>query len=327
MIQGYGPVMQAFLGTLFTWGLTAAGAALVLIIRGSQRKLLDASLGFAAGVMTAASFWSLLAPAIEMAEQSKIYGQNGEYAFAPVAVGFLLGAFFVYGADRLITVLGVHSPNMMLALHATSNSRKDIRRDSVRHDGHISSPDSTAIDGFTEMGNSIHQRRRSYEDVCNIEEIQHGQWKRIILLVIAITVHNIPEGLAVGVGFGAIGSSASATFESARNLAIGIGIQNFPEGLAVSLPLQAAGFSTWKSLWYGQLSGMVEPIFGVLGAVAVALAQPALPYALSFAAGAMIYVVVDDIIPEANTNGNGKLATWGSILGFLVMMTLDVGLG
>ncbi|XP_049819801.1 zinc transporter ZIP11 isoform X2 [Aethina tumida] len=324
MIQGYGPVMQAFLGTLFTWGLTAAGAALVIVIRGSQRKLLDASLGFAAGVMTAASFWSLLAPAIEMAEESKLYGEKGEYAFLPVGLGFLLGSLFVYGADKLITVLGVHSPNMMLALHATSNRKDSVR--SVRRDSHMSIPDSTAIDGFSDNIGSV-QRRRSYEGASNIEEIQHGQWKRIILLVVAITVHNIPEGLAVGVGFGAIGSSASATFESARNLAIGIGIQNFPEGLAVSLPLQAAGFSTLRSLWYGQLSGMVEPIFGVLGALAVGLAQPALPYALSFAAGAMIYVVVDDIIPEANTNGNGKLATWGAVLGFLVMMTLDVGLG
>lgn len=325
MLQGYGPVMQAFLGTLFTWGLTAAGAALVIVIRGSQRKLLDASLGFAAGVMTAASFWSLLAPAIEMAAVSKIYGENGEYAFVPVAFGFLLGAIFVYGADKLISVLGLHSPNMMLALHATSN-RKDSRRSSARRDSHLSSPDTTAIDGFSEVGNGV-QRRRSYDEECNIEEIQRGRWKRIVLLVVAITVHNIPEGLAVGVGFGAIGTSASATFESARNLAIGIGIQNFPEGLAVSLPLQAAGFSTWRSLWYGQLSGMVEPIFGVLGAVAVGLAEPALPYALAFAAGAMIYVVVDDIIPEANTNDNGKLASWGAVLGFLVMMTLDVGLG
>lgn len=344
MLEGYGPVMQAFLGTLFTWGLTAAGAALVLVIRGSQRKLLDASLGFAAGVMTAASFWSLLSPAIEQASVSKLYGEKGEYAFLPVAFGFLLGSLFVYGADKLITVLGLHSPNMMLALHATSN-RKDSRRSSARRDSHMSSPDSTAIDGFSDTGHSVQRRRvgkitdtittrtedlvhtQSYDEACNIEEIQHGQWKRIMLLVVAITVHNIPEGLAVGVGFGAIGTSASATFESARNLAIGIGIQNFPEGLAVSLPLQAAGFSTWRSLWYGQLSGMVEPIFGVLGAVAVGLAEPALPYALAFAAGAMIYVVVDDIIPEANTNDNGKLATWGAILGFLVMMTLDVGLG
>ncbi|KAG5280420.1 hypothetical protein AALO_G00088920 [Alosa alosa] len=135
------------------------------------------------------------------------------------------------------------------------------------------------------------------------------------------------KGLAVGVGFGAVGKTSSATFESARNLAIGIGIQNFPEGLAVSLPLRGSGVSTWRSFWYGQLSGMVEPVAGLLGAFAVVLAEPLLPYALAFAAGAMVYVVVDDIIPEAQVSGNGKLASWTSILGFIVMMSLDVGLG
>lgn len=154
-----------------------------------------------------------------------------------------------------------------------------------------------------------------------------AHWKRIMLLVVAITVHNIPEGLAVGVSFGAIGTTPSATFEAARNLAIGIGIQNFPEGLAVSVPLHAAGFSMWRSFWYGQLSGMVEPIFGVLGAVAVTIATLVLPYALSFAAGAMIYIVADDILPEAHASGNGQLATWGTIFGFIIMMCLDVGLG
>ncbi|NXN90640.1 S39AB protein, partial [Bombycilla garrulus] len=154
-----------------------------------------------------------------------------------------------------------------------------------------------------------------------------SSWRRITLMILAITIHNIPEGLAVGVGFGAIGKSESATFQSARNLAIGIGIQNFPEGLAVSLPLRGAGFSTWKAFWYGQLSGMVEPLAGLLGALAVVLAEPLLPYALGFAAGAMVYVVMDDIIPEAQTSGNGKLASWTSILGFVVMMSLDVGLG
>ncbi|NWH58189.1 S39AB protein, partial [Geococcyx californianus] len=154
-----------------------------------------------------------------------------------------------------------------------------------------------------------------------------SSWRRIMLMILAITIHNIPEGLAVGVGFGAIGKSASATFQSARNLAIGIGIQNFPEGLAVSLPLRGAGFSTWKAFWYGQLSGMVEPLAGVFGAFAVVVAEPLLPYALGFAAGAMVYVVMDDIIPEAQTSGNGKLASWTSILGFVVMMSLDVGLG
>lgn len=154
-----------------------------------------------------------------------------------------------------------------------------------------------------------------------------AHWKRIMLLVVAITVHNIPEGLAVGVSFGAIGTTPSATFEAARNLAIGIGIQNFPEGLAVSVPLHAAGFSIGRAFWYGQLSGMVEPIFGVLGAVAVTVATLVLPYALSFAAGAMIYIVADDILPEAHASGNGQLATWGAIVGFIVMMCLDVGLG
>ncbi|XP_014211375.1 zinc transporter ZIP11 isoform X2 [Copidosoma floridanum] len=309
MIREYSHVTQALLGTLFTWGLTALGAAVVVVIQGKQRKLLDASLGFAAGVMVAASYWSLLKPAIEMAEKDSTYGSNGEYAFAPVAMGFLLGALFVYGTDALITSLGIQSPNVLLAMQSVGFYEQNARRrqqSSVQRTSEVGDPGTI------------------YEDP-NIEA-KNDQWKRILLLVIAITVHNIPEGLAVGVGFGAIGSPG-ATFEGARNLALGIGIQNFPEGLAVSLPLQAAGFSTWKSFWYGQLSGMVEPLAGVLGAACVAVASPVLPYALAFAAGAMIYVVVDDIIPEAHQGGNGKLASWGAVVGFLVMMSLDVGLG
>ena len=146
-------------------------------------------------------------------------------------------------------------------------------------------------------------------------------------MIVAVTIHNIPEGLAVGVGFGAVGKSKSATFSSARNLAIGIGLQNFPEGVAVSLPLKAAGFSTLRAVWYGQLSGLVEPLAGVLGAALVSLIVPILPYALAFAAGAMIYVVVDDIIPECQAAGNGKAGSWGAIVGFIVMMALDVALG
>ncbi|XP_074099206.1 zinc/iron regulated transporter-related protein 48C isoform X2 [Cotesia typhae] len=310
MIKGYTPITQALLGTLFTWGLTAAGAAVVVIIQGKQRKLLDVSLGFAAGVMVAASYWSLLAPAIEMAEESKFYGENGEFAFVPVAVGFLIGAAFVYGTDLLISSLGIQSPNVLLAMQSVGFYEQNTRR---------------RIPESTSRSSEITEQGSVYEDPGI--EAKNNQWRRILLLVVAITVHNIPEGLAVGVGFGAVGSSASATFESARNLAIGIGIQNFPEGLAVSLPLQAAGFSTLKSFWYGQLSGMVEPIAGVLGAACVSLASPVLPYALAFAAGAMIYVVVDDIIPEAHQSGNGTLASWGAMVGFLIMMSLDVGLG
>ncbi|XP_065086237.1 zinc transporter ZIP11 [Ochlerotatus camptorhynchus] len=354
MIQGYGPVTQALLGTLLTWGLTALGAALVIFLRGNQRKSLDISLGFAAGVMIAASFWSLLAPAIELAENSKTYGSKGEFAFIPVAVGFLLGAIFVYGTDKVISFLGINSPTMMIALTHTNKDKADIAIDdqvsSVEHGrssyaGVSPNPQDNSLaigmDSFADCLNAQHgnvsrKRRKGsgsvkeqslYTNTSQSQiDAQLSQWKRIMLLVVAITVHNIPEGLAVGVSFGAIGTTESATFEAARNLAIGIGIQNFPEGLAVSLPLHAAGFSVWKSFWYGQLSGMVEPIFGILGAVAVSVATIILPYALSFAAGAMIYIVADDILPEAHASGNGLIATWGTIVGFVVMMCLDVGL-
>uniref|UniRef100_T1GES2 Zinc transporter ZIP11 n=1 Tax=Megaselia scalaris TaxID=36166 RepID=T1GES2_MEGSC len=171
-------------------------------------------------------------------------------------------------------------------------------------------------------------KQKLEKDPENEEIKANAHWKRILLLVIGIVIHNIPEGLAVGVTFGAVDDTSQvATFESARNLAIGIGIQNFPEGLAVSLPLHASGFSMFKAFWFGQLSGMVEPIFGVLGAFAVSAARLILPYALSFAAGAMMYIVVDDIIPEAHASGNGKIATWGATIGFLVMMVLEVTLG
>uniref|UniRef100_A0A023EPA3 Zinc transporter ZIP11 n=1 Tax=Aedes albopictus TaxID=7160 RepID=A0A023EPA3_AEDAL len=353
MIQGYGSVTQALLGTLLTWGLTALGSGMVIFLRGNQRKSLDISLGFAAGVMIAASFWSLLAPAIELAESSNMYGSKGEFAFIPVAVGFLLGAIFVYGTDKVISFLGINSPTMMIALTHANKDKADIAIDdqvsSLEHGrssyaGVPPNPQDNSLaigmESFADCLNAQHgnvsrKRRKgsvkeqaTYTNTSQSQiDAQLSQWKRIMLLVVAITVHNIPEGLAVGVSFGAIGTTESATFEAARNLAIGIGIQNFPEGLAVSLPLHAAGFSLGKSFWYGQLSGMVEPIFGVLGAVAVSVASIILPYALSFAAGAMIYIVADDILPEAHASGNGLIATWGTIAGFVVMMCLDVGLG
>ncbi|KAM6897437.1 zinc transporter ZIP11 isoform 2-T3 [Xenentodon cancila] len=333
MLEGYSPVTQALLGTLFTWGLTAAGAALVFIFSSRQKRILDGSLGFAAGVMLAASYWSLLAPAIEMAEDS---GKYGSFAFIPVAVGFALGAAFVYFADLAMPLLGVGTdPHTAFALPPDSKMAKE-KADEPSFQFLDSDEMTIRIDKI-ENGD-VHQRRRgpqsSHSDgqeTGSRHQEAVGQtgsnWRRILLLILAITIHNIPEGLAVGVGFGAVGKTSSATFESARNLAIGIGIQNFPEGLAVSLPLRGAGVSTWTAFWYGQLSGMVEPIAGFLGAIAVVLAEPLLPYALAFAAGAMVYVVVDDIIPEAQVSGNGRLASWTSILGFVVMMSLDVGLG
>ncbi|XP_060242443.1 zinc transporter ZIP11 isoform X6 [Meriones unguiculatus] len=329
MLQGYSSVFQALLGTFFTWAMTAAGAALVFIFSSGQ-------------VMLAASYWSLLAPAVEMATSS---GGFGAFAFFPVAVGFTLGATFVYLADLLMPHLGAaEDPQTALALNLDPALMKKSdpegpttqlfpeRELSIRIG-------STGLLSDKSENGEVYQRKKVTaaglpEGTALSGSVQEnsGQpgvssWRRIALLILAITLHNVPEGLAVGVGFGAIEKTASATFESARNLAIGIGIQNFPEGLAVSLPLHGAGFSTWRAFWYGQLSGMVEPLAGVFGAFAVVLAEPVLPYALAFAAGAMVYVVMDDIIPEAQISGNGKLASWASILGFVVMMSLDVGLG
>ncbi|XP_077482748.1 zinc transporter ZIP11 isoform X2 [Stigmatopora argus] len=327
MIEGYSHVTQALLGTLFTWALTAAGAATVFVFSGRQRHVLDGSLGFAAGVMLAASYWSLLAPAIEMAKDSGIYGS---FAFAPVAVGFALGAAFVYLADVALPLLGATAdPHIALALASESKMAKEKDPEQLY-------PFSESQAVKLEEGLQLPRKRTSHWSTSGDEETENkalgwsghsgSSWRRILLLILAITIHNIPEGLAVGVGFGAIGKTSSATFQSARNLAIGIGIQNFPEGLAVSLPLRGSGVSAWTAFWYGQLSGLVEPVAGLLGAVAVASAEPVLPYALAFAAGAMVYVVVDDIVPEAQVGGNGKLASWTSILGFIVMMSLDVGL-
>uniref|UniRef100_A0A0B6XYD4 Zinc transporter ZIP11 n=1 Tax=Arion vulgaris TaxID=1028688 RepID=A0A0B6XYD4_9EUPU len=349
MIEDAHPLLQTLLGTLFTWAMTAAGAALVFLFSSTQRKVLDGSLGFAAGVMLAASFWSLLAPAIEMAETSGLYGETGQWAFVPVGIGFVLGALFVYAADLFIPHSGdlIDDDNSSIMYLSSSEHSKSV-------DSHNSITVTVAEDAFNQSSSTIpvsrtgpdaRQRRKLVQTVS--ENLVRGNgkspqsapgrleyeigrainWRRILLLIIAITVHNIPEGLAVGVGFGAIGKTKTATFESARNLAFGIGIQNFPEGLAVSLPLRGSGMSSLKSFWYGQLSGMVEPIAGLLGALAVAVSEPILPYALAFAAGAMVYVVVDDIIPEAQTSGNQLLASWGAIIGFVIMMSLDVGLG
>ncbi|XP_057632225.1 zinc transporter ZIP11 isoform X4 [Chionomys nivalis] len=330
MLQGYSSVFQALLGTFFTWAMTAAGAALVFVFSSGQ-------------VMLAASYWSLLAPAVEMATSS---GGFGAFAFFPVAVGFTLGAAFVYLADLLMPHLGAaDDPQTALALNldpALMKKKSDPEGPATllfpERELSIRIGSAGLLSDKNENG-EVYQRKKVAvaglpEGTAPSGAVQgnSGQpgvssWRRIALLILAITIHNIPEGLAVGVGFGAVEKTASATLESARNLAIGIGIQNFPEGLAVSLPLRGAGFSTWRAFWYGQLSGMVEPLAGVFGAFAVVLAEPVLPYALAFAAGAMVYVVMDDIIPEAQMSGNGKLASWASILGFVVMMSLDVGLG
>lgn len=261
------PILQALLATCFTWFVTALGASVIFAFENINRRVLDSMLGFAAGVMIAASYWSLLAPAIEMAEELSKPG------WLPATLGFLLGGIFLWGIDQILPHL------------------------------HLGYP---------------------------IEEAEgiKTHWERSILLVLAITLHNIPEGLAVGVAFGAVSAGLpSASLAGAVALAIGIGIQNFPEGLAVSAPLRREGMSRLKSFWYGQLSGFVEPVAAVLGAAAVIIMRPILPYALAFAAGAMIYVVVEELIPESQLEKNTHIATGGAMLGFAVMMFLDVALG
>lgn len=259
------PILAALLATTFTWGLTAFGASFVFFFKNMNRVVLDGMLGFTGGVMVAASFWSLLAPAIEMSKG------DGFAKVIPAAVGFMLGAVFIFGLDKVL-------PHLHINFKETEG---------------IKSP-----------------------------------WQRTTLLVLAITLHNIPEGLAVGVLFGGVAAGIpEASIAGAVTLAIGIGIQNFPEGIAVSMPLRRMGMSRWKSFMYGQSSAIVEPIAGVLGAVAVTFFTPILPYALAFAAGAMIFVVVEEVIPETQQDKNTDIATLGFIGGFIVMMTLDVALG
>ncbi len=258
------PIFAAFVATTFTWLVTAFGAAFVFFFKSLNRVVLDVALGFTGGVMVAASFWSLLNPAIELSGGSWI----------PAAIGFLLGALFLFGLDKIIP-------------HIHINSKSKNEAEGVK-----------------------------------------TNWNKTRLLVLAITLHNIPEGLAVGVLFGAVAADLpGASIELAMILAIGIGIQNFPEGFAVSMPLRRQGMSRKKSFFYGQLSAIVEPIFGVLGAWAVFTFTPILPYALAFAAGAMIFVVVEEVIPETQRDKNTDLATLGFMVGFVVMMSLDVALG
>ena len=263
--ESINPILAAFYATLFTWGLTAAGAALVFFFKGMNRAVLDGMLGFTGGVMVAASFWSLLAPGIEMSPG------EGFVKVVPAAVGFFLGAIFLYGLDKILPHL------------------------------HINFKESEGI---------------------------KTPWHRTTLLTLAITLHNIPEGLAVGVLFGGVAAGFDgATIGGAVALALGIGLQNFPEGFAVAMPLRRQGLSRTKSFMYGQASALVEPIAAVVGAWAVMTFQPILPYALSFAAGAMIFVVVEEVIPETQQDKYTDIATMGFIGGFIIMMTLDVGLG
>lgn len=263
----YNPVLLALFGTLFTWFMTAAGSFMVIFFKNINQKLLNAMLGFAAGVMIAASFWSLLAPAIDMAET------NGQIPWLTAVIGFLLGGACLFGVDKILPHLHMGLP---------TNKAEGIKT----------------------------------------------SWERSILLILSITLHNIPEGLAVGVAFGALSHNPTVgALTGAIALAVGIGLQNFPEGAAVSIPLRREGMKRWKAFNYGQLSGIVEPIAGVLGALLVFKVTLLLPYALAFAAGAMIFVVVEELIPESQVGNETDLSTVGAMLGFATMMLMDVALG
>lgn len=262
-MTGQNPIINSLIGTLFTWSVTALGASLVYLFKEPSKKIVDGMLGFSAGIMISASFFSLLSPAIEIIKKGK------DSLFIP-GIGFLAGSLFIFLLDRIL-------PHLHLGLPMESAE-----------------------------GIKTH-------------------FQRNVLLFIAVTLHNIPEGLAVGVAFGALASGdSSVTFASALILTLGIGLQNFPEGVAISMPLRASGLSIFKSFFFGQLSAIVEPLAGVLGAIAVTVFKPILPYALSFAAGAMIYVVIEELIPESQSSGNTDISTISAIFGFVIMMMLDI---
>jgi ZIP family zinc transporter len=260
------PVLQAFMATLFTWFMTAVGASVVFGIKSMGRRVVELTLGFAGGVMIAASVWSLLIPAMKLAEA------DGKTPWMPALVGFICGGVFLFAVDRIL-------PHLHPGL--SSDHAEGIRT----------------------------------------------SWSRSALLIGAITLHNIPEGLAVGVTFGAVAHAGGPTLAAALALALGIGIQNLPEGTAVALPLRGLGMSRKRSFFFGQLSAVVEPMAAVVGAAITMAARPILPYTMAFAAGAMIFVVVEEVIPESQRGDNTDLATGGAMAGFAIMMLLDVALG
>ncbi len=262
-LAGLPTLLLALGGGTFTWAATALGAAGVFLARDVDRRMLDAALGFAAGVMLAASFFSLLLPALDLAEGGPLP------RWVPATVGFVAGGVFLWALDHLL-------PHLHLGGPAAEGPRSRL--------------------------------------------------PRTTLLVLALTLHNIPEGVAVGVGFGAVGHDG-ASVAGAAALALGIGVQDIPEGLALALPLRREGMSTLRAFWYGQLSGFVEPLGALVGAGAVALSTSLLPYALGFAAGAMVYVVIEELIPEAQAHGDTDLPTVGAMVGFTGMMILDTAFG
>ena len=300
-------IFLALLATTATWSVTALGAATVIFFKSPNARLMNLMLGFASGVMIAASFWSLLQPAIERAE-----ARQGLPAWLVATAGFLSGAVFMWMSDQAVTYARMRTGNMHPDHHTfntSPHSGKHNRKTFAESDIQACSASSHAI---------------------RLQDATNERFSRILMLILSITLHNIPEGLAVGVAFGALQDGYSPeSLMGAVTIAVGIGLQNFPQGAAVSIPLRREGFSRTKSFFYGQASGIVEPIAGLCGALLVVYVEAILPFALSFAAGAMILVAVHELIPECQQNQKNQpySATMGIVLGFAVMMLLDVMLG
>jgi len=333
------PVLQGFVGTLFTWGMTAAGASLVFFTSEVNQKVMDLFFGFAAGVMISASCFGLIGPSVAIAEEQS---WSKHISWLPAVVGFLLGVGFLKGVSYFFSHHHDHGGQLE---EVQESCKGAVNEEAIQQH-------------YEDSAESVNEGKGSAEvqmvDICKEEPAgkpqpelrrkklfsrlntmlwgkgsKHASWHKTLLLVFAITLHNFPEGLAVGVAFGAVGSAENKqrAFSNAVALAIGIGIQDFPEGLGVSMPLRRAGMSRMRSFLHGQFSGLVEPLGGVIGAAAVLIIQPLLPFALSFAAGAMIFVVVEELIPESQRGGHKNIATLGTVIGFALMMALDVALG
>jgi zinc transporter ZupT len=331
--EDYHPVLQGFLGTLFTWAMTAAGASLVFFTTKVNKKLMDLFFGFAAGVMISASCFGLIIPSVEIAKE-QAWSHN--ISWLPAVLGFLCGTAFLKIVSYFFDHHHAHGELEEIDGLCMKDAKTKELEEKRQTEDNDTQKDNLPLSLTTEESAGIERpmtrKKRWFSRLNRLlwgDSERHSSWHKTLLLVFAITLHNFPEGLAVGVAFGAVESAEnkSRAFSNAVALAIGIGIQDFPEGLGVSMPLRRAGMSRTRSFLHGQASGLVEPIGGIIGAAAVLVVKPLLPFALSFAAGAMMFVVIEELIPESQRGGNKHVGTLGAVLGFVLMMALDVALG
>jgi len=321
-LQCQSPYVQTALATTITWGGTALGAAVVFFINFAGKKLLkflDVSLGFAAGMMLAAAFFSMLEESLEMFDETLMWGSDSrnwaEWRWVPASIGFSVGCLFVvFGGWVSEKILGKESEELLDIIDGKNIGRvnegayNNLETENNKNDKQLKSRARTN----TKLSQALTEELKDFT-------ISNQSMRRILALCIAITIHNIPEGIAVGVGF------ASGDVVTGSAVTVAIALQNFPEGLAVSMPLRAAGESRFMSFFWGQASGLVEPMFGLIAVAVVAAAEALLPYALAFSGGCMFFVVLEDIIPDANERDNGSLAARVAAVGFIMMMALEIG--